>query len=297
MIDLRYHIYSIAAVFLALAIGMVIGTGLKGSNAGNETAQKTIRRYEANMNKLKDEIVLASNEASAKSEIADKYRKFCEVLMPEIVDGKLAGKNIALIQTGDDEELMGLVTITLRKAGAKVTSVITVNTDFDTENDKEISDILISAGMNPTGDDKTDAEKLFAVLAENVITGSFAEIMPKLSAGGFANAVGDYYSPNSAVVMIGGHSKADKDEDVEPVISGLMAQLEKKHALVVGCESIDAVLSYIPFWKKCGIATVDDADTAIGRISLVCALTGEVANFGIKDTSDRFVPQSLETKQ
>ena len=150
--------------------------------------------------------------------------------------------------------------------------------------------------MTPTGDDKTDAGKLFAVLAENVVSGGFADIMPKLSAGGFANAVGDYYSPNSAAVVIGGFSKADKEEDAAPITSALMSQLEKKHALVVGCESVDAELSYIPYWKKHGIATVDDADTAIGRISLVCALTGEVANFGIKETSDRFVPQSLEAK-
>lgn len=297
MIDLRYHIYSIAAVFLALAMGIIIGTSMISKNSTDKSARNTIRRYEANMNKLKDEITLASAEASNQSAIADKYRSFCKVLLPQVVSGKLEGKNIAIVQISDDDDLMGQVRQALQQAGAKITSTTKMNIEFNLENTREISSILVSIGMEPSVvDDKILVEKLFGILAENLSNGMLAEALPKLSTAGFATVVGDYYAKNNVIIIIGGNSKVDDDAKVSLILSNLLEQLEKRNITIVGCEASNANLSYIPFWKKYGIATVDDADTAIGQMSLVFAAGGEVANFGIKDTADRFVPQSLENE-
>jgi hypothetical protein len=60
---------------------------------------------------------------------------------------------------------------------------------------------------------------------------------------------------------------------------------------VVGVEMSDTDPSQISFFSNQGLSSVDDVDSAGGRIALVLALTGARGNFGYKKTADAPLPK------
>ena len=83
MIDFRYHLVSIVAVFLALAVGLVVGaTALKPKteqffDTRSKQEQQQINAQRAQIQSLQDQ--LSSDQAAAKADA------------PRVLDGLLAG--------------------------------------------------------------------------------------------------------------------------------------------------------------------------------------------------------------
>lgn len=292
MIDIRHHIYSLAAVFLALAIGMVIGTSFNGNSTGSASARRTIQRYESDMRKLKDEIIKTTQSKEEKATALMQCQEYCRAVMPAAVNQKLSWRNIALVQTGDYDDLTGSVKQTLEMAGAKITCVVDINKHFDFGNDEAISKALADSGLSSTGNPKEDRGKLFRVLANTITTGKYDFMAANLEKTEIAVFNGSCNQPVKLVVMVGGASSLESRLS-QIVDSYLPASLQKLGVNVVGCETSSAVLSYIPVWHKAGMATVDNADNAIGQTCLIYALSGETANFGTKETADRLIPKGL----
>lgn len=293
MIDIRYHIYSIAAVFLALAIGIVIGTSFARSLPGDTSGRHTIQRYEQDMHTLREVIMEARGTAIKREAAVKAGRDYCHALMPMALKNKLHWRNVAVVQTGDSDDLTGSVKEALTLAGAKVACTVDIDSRFDFANDAKISAALKGLGLGPTYDASADRARLFRILAETVFTGDYSYFVPKLESVGVADFSDDCKTPCGLVVFVGG-AQSDKSSMAQAVDAILAPELVAQGAHVVGCEASDAQVSYVPVWHKCGIATVDNADNAMGQICLVYALTGETANFGTKDTADRLIPKSLE---
>lgn len=114
MIDFRYHLVSIVAVFLALAIGIVIGaSALKPellsafSNASSREQREITSQRATIKNQLNQ---LGSNQAFAQS------------AAPLLLDNLLAGQHVALVTApGADATTITGVTAALKLAGAKIT--------------------------------------------------------------------------------------------------------------------------------------------------------------------------------
>jgi hypothetical protein len=147
----------------------------------------------------------------------------------------------------------------------------------------------------PPGEPKETRSKIFAILANLLYSGGNKQLLSKLEDSGIAKFTGEYNRHNRFIILVGG---AQSRTTFSPhyIDTQLITQFIAPDAIVVGCEGTKCTGSYVPVWHKAGIATVDNVDSAIGQIALVCALNGEKAQFGIKDTADRIIPQSLEKK-
>lgn len=295
MIDLRYHIYSIAAVFLALAVGIVIGASLARSFPSDPSGHHTIQRYEQDMRTLREAILQAHDTATKREAAVKASQDYCRALMPSVVKNKLYWRNVAVIQTGDSDDLTGSVKQALTLAGAQVTCTVDISPKFPFSDPAEISKALDSTGLGSTYDSKADQDRLFRILAETICTGKFSYFVPKLEKAGVATFSGSCEVPCSLIVVVGGATSAasTRMQDLDALLVPSMAN---QGVTIVGCETSDAGTSYVPAWHKCGIATVDNAENAMGQICLIYALTGETANFGTKDTADRLIPKSLENE-
>ncbi len=168
-----------------------------------------------------------------------------------------------------------------------------VSSEFRFANDGAISQALTSSGLSTTLDPKADRDKLFRVLANTICSGRYAYLASNLERSGVAVFSGSCDQQSKLVVIIGGAS-AETQNLAQNVDAQLIACFEKLGVTVVGCETSAVAISYVPVWHKAGIATVDNAENAIGQTCLVYALNGEMANFGTKDTADRFIPKSME---
>jgi hypothetical protein len=295
LIDMRYHIYSLAAVFFALAVGIVIGAGFARGTSSSEAERRTLSRYSNAMTMLKREIELASSDAAQKAKVARDSEEFCRAVLPMVAKNRLMWRNVAIVRTGDYDDLVGPVKRALELAGAKVVSITEIDRSFDFSNPKKVAKALTLCGIVPPADSREVREKLYRVLANSVINGGYSQFPAKLEAAKVATFTGDYSRPVKLVVLVGGAVSPESDT-AESVDSPLISQLGQPSVTVVGCESRIAGVSYVEKWEKMGIASVDNADSAIGQVALLFALTGENAKFGVKKTADRLLPQTLETE-
>ena len=295
MIDIRYHIYSIAGIFLALAVGIVIGSSFAKTFPSETSGRHTIQRYEQDMRTLREAIMQAHDTAAKREATIKAWQDYCRAVMPAVVKNKLYWRNVAVIQTGDSDDLTGSVKEALSLAGAQITCTVDISSAFPFGDDEKISQALSGTGLGSTYDAKADRDRLFRILGETICTGRYPYFIPKLEKAGVAKFSGSCDAPCSLVVFVGGATSAESS--LAQVVDALLAaDLEKRGVTVVGCEPSDVTASYVPVWHKSGIATVDNADNAMGQTCLIYALCGESANFGTKDTADRLIPKSLEIK-
>lgn len=86
--DLRYHVASLSAVFLALGIGIVIGTAFVGSPlVSRQTGM--LHRLETHVTELREE-----------TRERERTEEALEQLIPQAVRGALLGKRVLVVQTG-----------------------------------------------------------------------------------------------------------------------------------------------------------------------------------------------------
>src|SRR3954471_24105052 len=118
VINFRYHVVSLTAVFLALAIGLVVGTAaLNGPVADT----------------LKDRVDALSNDNSNYREQANQYREelsrtqeFATEVSPALLSGKLTGRKILVVVLPSGQDYSDGVVKMLNVAGATITGTVTV---------------------------------------------------------------------------------------------------------------------------------------------------------------------------
>src|SRR6476659_139662 len=92
MLDFRYHALSLVAVFLALAIGIVLGVTIGDSLVSD--AERSLR------GDLRANVEDARNaEAQARADLAGRDRMLDE-LYPQLVTARLSGERVALVSWG-----------------------------------------------------------------------------------------------------------------------------------------------------------------------------------------------------
>ncbi len=291
MIDLRYHVYSLAAVFFALAIGIVVGSSFVGKTGDKEQLQRVESRYERALDDLKDEVYRQRDDIRATRVSLRRSEDICASMLPIALKGRLVYHNVAIVVTGDYDKFIPQIKDALQSVGANVTSVTRVSELVDESKSDELETALSDAGIvSKSGE--TPTATVTRVLGDAIVTAGLPERLYELEDKRIVNLSGDYKRWNKHVVIVGGSSSKDAKR-AEILDTPLIKRMLNQGAVVVACEPFSAKGSYIHEWKRLDIATVDNVDSPSGLVSLICALSGEVANFGVKSTADRQVPETV----
>ena len=120
MISLRYHIVSLVAVFLALALGIVVGsTVLKEGTVS--VLRATSEQVRQNNDSYREENLALKQEQA-------RLQDFAATVLPDLVRGRLKGRPVVLLDTDKvDGGVRDLVTQVLETAGAEVDGRVTFN--------------------------------------------------------------------------------------------------------------------------------------------------------------------------
>jgi Copper transport outer membrane protein, MctB len=123
VIDFRYHLVSIVAVFLALAIGIVVGaTALKPSTL--KYLDKTSQQERQEINSL------LANKGNLQQQLTNN-NAFAEANAGLILDHLLEGKRTVIVTApGADGQVVNGVTTALSQAGAQVTGQVALQQSF-----------------------------------------------------------------------------------------------------------------------------------------------------------------------
>ncbi len=286
MLDARYHLFYSIAIFLMLGFGILIGASYYGPVQMSQQ-RAIVEKLAAQTNTVVQE------RDQAKGRLADDEQALSS-LRPALVRGKLAGKKVMLIQTGDYADATQAANQSLEDAGATVTATVVLTGRWGSLTARQRA-MLPSASSDPAAQDKT----LLASLASALVLGTAAPplgtgpAMPAMLQGeGLLTVSGDLSQPCTLFVLVGG-SSADTPGTAED--AALLAGFQNlaNPVTVVGCEPYLAASSSVPAYQSAGIATVDCVDLPLGQIALPFALRGETGDYGLKPTAKLRLPDSL----
>jgi len=319
VIDFRYYLVSIVSIFLALAVGIVLGAGpLKGDLGARLTEQMTALRAEKAQ--LRTDLDAARRGASARD-------TFSLAVAPAVMQSRLDGKTVALVVApGVDADLVKNATASLVAAGAKVGSTVTLTDAWADPSKASLRNTvaspfapLVKASVAASSPDQLAATVLArAILAgtdrsTERLTVSASAALNGLKAGDLINVTSNEVVPSSSVVFLGGPVKGSRQQDIDARLAAyvqLTRTLDPGGSGVVvaaksnttdGTKSADLVAAVRRDSDAVKvISTVDDADLPMGQGTLVLALaeqyTGGAGHYGLAADAKAVVPD-LTAKQ
>lgn len=216
-------------------------------------------------------------------------------LMPTVLDNLLAGRRVALVTCGDlrNESLIGSVSSAIKTAGGTVQSVTAVRDNWLPEVGRRRMQILERLQVPP--DSPTATADATRVLAAAIVSGEWSQAIhdvAKVSPG--LSLDGDYSTPVQMVLLMSSAAKparlalAEAKTLPEQI---LLDAWNARNMRVVAAEPEVTPVSMIPVFQRKGVPTVDNVDSAVGQISAVLALAGGEANYGVKPTAEKPIPE------
>lgn len=279
----RYHATSLIAVFLALAIGILIG-----AEFGGETLTSTRRNLEHSLvGNLQD----ARERASQLSAELGRANAFGERVYPVLVHRRLAGMRIGVLALGGlPGEVSGAIERALADTGAHLVGVGVVREPTDLRG--LASDLAKTRLAGLARDPATQTAFGIGVGRQFVRGGALLE---RVRSRLFSRASGNFGRLGGVIVV------RDQPQAMGPVRravadrleAALIAGVERTRTPAVGVESTRSEPSSISFFKANDLTSVDDIDLVSGRLATVFALLGAEGSFGIKESADRLLPDLL----
>jgi hypothetical protein len=174
VIDFRYHLVSIIAVFLALAVGLVVGSAyLTGPvEEGLKTAERVVT--------AEDNSLRAKNDALSHQVTADQA--FAQASAQRLLSGLLTGENVVLvIAPGAAGQTTTGVIAALQEAGANVTGEVLLQPGFlqdDGQTESSLTQLASQLGplagvtlpTAPVNQDVAGQQAAAAVIAASIVS-------------------------------------------------------------------------------------------------------------------------------
>jgi hypothetical protein len=279
----RYHATSLIAVFLALAIGILIGAEF-GGDALTSTRKNLEHSLVGNLQDARDRAADLSGQLGNSNEFAER-------VYPVLVRDRLEGKRIAIVALGGlPGEVTSAVEDALGPTGAKLVGVGVVREPVD------VNGLAGDLARTRFAALRREPELLSALgtgLGRQIVRGG---TLPELVRGQlFSRASGSFGALDGVIVV------RDQPQDMGPVQrttagqleSALMSGIAGTRAPAVGVETSTAEPSSISFFQGNDLASVDDVEMTAGQVALVFSLLGAEGSFGIKSSADRLLPDLL----
>jgi len=309
VINFRYHVVSLTAVFLALAIGLVVGTAaLNGplsdalkNQVGSLTKQT--QTYRERITQLESE--------------AGKQEQFTGQAAPFILAGRLPARKVLVVSLSQTADSVAKVVADLKLAGATITGQVEVQDKFfDPASNANLLDVAsgaLVAGITgaPTNSNgvETSSYLLAAALATHNPPVSADLVKIVLSAykeSNFIVPTGDFAVPAEAVVIVAAEPYADSAGNAKNLnVLNTVDWFSRAVPTVVAASGAGGAGNVIgqvrgdpTLAKKVG--TVDNVTTPDGQVCVPLALaefltTSKPGHYGVAGGSSGMLPKPPKT--
>lgn len=300
MISFRYHLVSIVAVFLALALGIVVGT-----TALNGPITKDLRKQVNDTKAQRDRL---AGQVKALQGQVDDAGKFASTYGAQLVAGTLKGRTIVLVSMpGSTSGMRSGVSRQLTAAGAAIGGQVTLTKEYlDPSSGTGIVSLATgqSRPIDITLPETSDPTQLGAALLAPVLLGKgeandLTQVLGGFSELHMVNTSSDI-KPSTDVVVLGEGALAHNSyaSSAELAFVNALAK-DGGHVVVAGDATSAQKSGLVAAVRGAGgnrnaVATVDNADTAFGQVSSALALAGVIAgrvgHYGTQNGADALFP-------
>ena len=314
MIDFRYHLVSIVAVFLALAIGIVLGS--------TELQGPTLDTLRSLNNSLNNELHAASSQRDSYKTLVGDNASFLQTAQAKLVSDLLTGERVVMItEPGAPSGVISGVTQAVTSAGATVTGTVALQSKFNDLsggnqsllyqiNAQEASangDTFTSPASSQTEYQQQAAQLIAGAILETaagaslLTTANAQTLLAAYSQGGYLTVTGspanDSARATLAVVITPDSAPTDQNDPANQVLLAVAPEFADQSVATVVAGSAagsSPATSAISVLRGSNVAsqvsTVDNADTTMGQVSAVWALGDQLSggkpnSYGISGAS------------
>jgi hypothetical protein len=313
VINFRYHVVSLTAVFLALAIGLVVGTAALNGPAA-DALQEQVTGIGRQNQQLRDQVNHLKNEANTQEQFATQAA-------PVILADKLRNRRVVVVSLPTASKYVKDVVDMLQVGGAKITAQIDIQDKFtDPTNNSQLLDLAtitrpvgVSEPASPNTDGvQTSTALLSAVLLDRpqgqsaIPEDQRRTVLSAYTSGGWIITTGSPVGSAEAVVLLTGAPYVDHDATKRnAAVVNMVDRFAHSGRLVVGSDGVgtdgNAVTAVRrdPVLTK-SISTVDNVATPQGRVVVALALTEQIGggsgHYGIGDGATTLIPKPAASK-
>ena len=235
MISFRYHLVSIIAVFLALALGIIVGaSGLRGPVLDDLHKQvSTLKGENSKLRGQNDQLTQQFNNAD----------RFASTYASKILKDTLTGHTVAVISAPGASSIAKGIRTAVERGGGTVTTQLSINPAWAEPSHADALIRFVTGSAHPAGlayPDSTDAPTLGAVLLSYALSGKGGEnslltVARGLSQLGLVSVSDNPKVPRPAqlVVLVTSGTYPAKDERSQAMLN-MITEFSTKRPTVVG---------------------------------------------------------------
>ena len=284
MYNLRYHIASLAAVFLALAVGLVLGTVVAERGMLTDQSAALVEDLQQEF----DEINATNAELR---EGLERHQSFAEDLVPVVVQDALAGQDVMIVAGTGRVDGLSAAEDSVRGAGgvSALASIREAGLGLEADAPAGLEEFFADRGetMQPPGPDLQ--RQVADVLVEEWAEADERPLTELLVDEGLlgVESLSETATVDAVVIM----AVASEAEGCDPFALALAEAESAADGLAVGAESLSSEGGVARALADEGFSAVDHVGTAQGQFSLVWILAGRAEGyFGAGPGADAYYP-------
>lgn len=307
MINFRYHVVSLIAVFLALAVGVVMGYGVLGQPTV-DTLQRRVDTVEQRADEIRGENDRLRAEQARLEEALAAAGEFA-------VTGRLTGLTmLPVVARGVDEDRVTTTVRSAREAGAAVPGALWLEAKWNLQSPDDVTRLAAIVGVTATSRAAVREAGLKALagrLADGATAGTRSDLLAQLVDAGFveiAGIDGVAFDPaqaaarvSSAWVVGGTTAEVGWPHVLVPLTRDLVADGVGVLAADVWAETPDGPArgaDLVPIVRDpvlgAKVTTVDDLDRVDGGLAVVLGFAergrGTVGHYGSGEGATALLP-------
>jgi hypothetical protein len=283
--DLRYHVASLAAVFVALVLGIFVGVGLSGKGFVSDAERENLQAQIDGLRVERDNAVAQADDADRRGEALDRFSR---ATYAELVAGRLEGALVGVVFVGSvGQGIAGTIRRTVADAGGRVALLRAFRVPLDT---KAVDAALAGEPDTERFAGADNRMRLGRELARELVAAGPNPVLDLVARVLVEEQSGAAGAALDAVVVA--RSARPQRGETEEFLAGLYRGLAAAPLPSVGVEKSDATASAVAVFRRRGLSTVDRVDTATGQVALVFLLAGaRPGSYGLdEDAVDGVLP-------
>lgn len=310
MIDFRYHLVSIIAVFLALGLGILMGTAVL-NDALVDSLQNDIEALNERVDSRQAEIERLDRRVDAADAFANEAA-------PWLTTDALQGRTVVVLQLeGTNGDMVGALRDSIEGSGGEVVSTIVFLDRFalDDQVEREQLALALASSSGDASELRVEAGTMLGArlagasaeastsqrpqgMARTRLQQTLRELQEAEFLGVDAPQDGDVVPSNSMFLVLGG-DPSEPAYDAGGLVTSLGGSLSSRGGPTLVAEPAESRWGIVTSVREDAetatrVATVDQADTTEGRVAVVLGLArafqGTTDHYGVGPGATQVIP-------